>query len=269
MRTGLLLALLAAPLALLFLGAWVSLAAASRRRLRAVRRLAAELGGQVRAAGPNAILEWERRGLKHRLRLRGRRVDLRVAAPRSILAWVRIGEREGAETLHWLAPAQNPFRHIGVGHEAGFDPGELLSERVRTNIDLIDRLDFSRGVKVEIRSGEIVVSKPARLAGESSLRFFVNLSLPVVDQALAACVVGGMEILEEARTAAGVCPVCGCALERGLVRCAKCGAPHHLDCWTYLGKCSTYACGGRKPTVHRPESGVRSPESSGGEGAAR
>jgi hypothetical protein len=249
MRTGLLVALIAAPLGLLVAGAWLSVHLGLRRRLRAVRRLAAELGGIVRTAGPNAILEWERRGLQHRLRVRSRRVDLRVAVPRSILAWVRVGPREGAQTLHWLDRDRNPFRHLEVGHEEGFDPARFLTERVRKNVGLIDLLDFSRGVQVEIRSGEVVVSKRSPLSVETSLRFFVNLALPIVDHALSACVVGGMEIFDEGSPADGACPVCGFSLERGRVRCSKCGTPHHLDCWRYVGKCSTYACGER---VARP-----------------
>ena len=40
------------------------------------------------------------------------------------------------------------------------------------------------------------------------------------------------------------CPVCGSPLSRGrLVRCAKCRAAHHADCWQFNGLCATFACG--------------------------
>lgn len=40
------------------------------------------------------------------------------------------------------------------------------------------------------------------------------------------------------------CQVCGERLgDRDLVGCSRCATLHHLDCWLYLGRCSTYACG--------------------------
>jgi len=45
--------------------------------------------------------------------------------------------------------------------------------------------------------------------------------------------------------ARGDCPVCGAALEGELVRCSACATPHHADCWSYVGVCSTFGCGSR------------------------
>jgi len=43
------------------------------------------------------------------------------------------------------------------------------------------------------------------------------------------------------------CPVCGTPLSRGsIVRCTKCRAAHHADCWQFNGLCATFACGGRE-----------------------
>lgn len=40
------------------------------------------------------------------------------------------------------------------------------------------------------------------------------------------------------------CLICGTALARGrTVRCARCATPHHEECWTFNGRCSTFACG--------------------------
>lgn len=45
------------------------------------------------------------------------------------------------------------------------------------------------------------------------------------------------------------CPVCGTPLSRGsIVRCSKCRAAHHADCWQFNGLCATFACGGREMT---------------------
>ena len=42
--------------------------------------------------------------------------------------------------------------------------------------------------------------------------------------------------------AGGECQVCGSAMEERVVLCAKCRTPHHEECWTYNGSCSTYGC---------------------------
>jgi hypothetical protein len=39
------------------------------------------------------------------------------------------------------------------------------------------------------------------------------------------------------------CGVCGEAVTANLVRCRRCEAPHHRDCWDFVGGCSIYGCG--------------------------
>jgi Prokaryotic RING finger family 1 len=39
-----------------------------------------------------------------------------------------------------------------------------------------------------------------------------------------------------------ICGVCGQAIESDLVRCRRCRAAHHRECWEFNGKCSTYGC---------------------------
>jgi hypothetical protein len=50
-----------------------------------------------------------------------------------------------------------------------------------------------------------------------------------------------------------LCPVCSSAIETDLVSCLKCDAPHHEDCWDYVGCCATFGCGGTNHT----KTGVR------------
>lgn len=38
------------------------------------------------------------------------------------------------------------------------------------------------------------------------------------------------------------CPVCGVPLAGPVMRCPRCEAPHHPDCWAYHGGCATYGC---------------------------
>lgn len=42
--------------------------------------------------------------------------------------------------------------------------------------------------------------------------------------------------------AGGECQVCGSPMEEAVVLCARCRTPHHEECWTYNGVCSTYGC---------------------------
>ena len=44
----------------------------------------------------------------------------------------------------------------------------------------------------------------------------------------------------------GKCPVCGSALGAEVVHCELCRTPHHAQCWEYWGRCSTYACTGKR-----------------------
>lgn len=46
----------------------------------------------------------------------------------------------------------------------------------------------------------------------------------------------------------GLCPVCAVGMTEDVVLCDKCRTPHHLECWTYVGRCSTYACNGKSFT---------------------
>lgn len=43
-----------------------------------------------------------------------------------------------------------------------------------------------------------------------------------------------------------LCPVCTAALTGPFVRCRDCKTPHHRDCWTYFGRCSTFGCRGKE-----------------------
>jgi len=36
--------------------------------------------------------------------------------------------------------------------------------------------------------------------------------------------------------------VCGEKMESRVIFCAKCRTPHHEECWSYVGQCSTFGC---------------------------
>lgn len=52
----------------------------------------------------------------------------------------------------------------------------------------------------------------------------------------------GIEFGETAEEMDGRCPICTTALSEPLIRCRRCSAPHHRECWDYLGRCAVYAC---------------------------
>jgi hypothetical protein len=41
---------------------------------------------------------------------------------------------------------------------------------------------------------------------------------------------------------AGECQVCSETMDSRVVYCGKCRTPHHEECWSYVGQCSTYGC---------------------------
>ena len=56
----------------------------------------------------------------------------------------------------------------------------------------------------------------------------------------------GVELGEVKASRRAVCLVCGTGMDDVVVRCELCRTPHHRECWTYMGRCSTYACKGKR-----------------------
>ncbi len=71
--------------------------------------------------------------------------------------------------------------------------------------------------------------------------------VPVTAKAVAAAVTEVLATPPRATRAtegAGLCPVCQTKVLAGeeLIRCPRCNAPYHSDCWQYNGGCGVYAC---------------------------
>jgi hypothetical protein len=55
----------------------------------------------------------------------------------------------------------------------------------------------------------------------------------------------GVKVLGEVAVADhGRCPVCCQSVATSEVSCRLCRAPHHADCWAYLGRCAIFGCRG-------------------------
>jgi len=94
--------------------------------------------------------------------------------------------------------------------------------------------DFTLTVQKEllrIHVGEVVRDVPVILALEKTASDFVGF---LTDEAVPALQ------FEECLT--GRCPICTTVLREPLVRCRRCRAQHHQECWDYAGRCATYGC---------------------------
>jgi hypothetical protein len=242
MSLGYQVGLLLMPLAGVVLIAIVLGVLGSRRRSREARALAGEWGGTLIREGNFWKIGFERNGIPHELRLLPSCVQLSACPTSGALQPLEIG----AET----DPASPPEglrlpRGMGVRSRGEVDLKALLTDRVVKNLDLLWRLDFVPLASVVVTDQRATVDKPSALAEDGKLGFFLNLAFPVLDQVLKVCSLEGVRFMDEVPAGSGSCQVCGCGLERGVVRCRECGTPHHLDCWNYTGRCSTYACGSR------------------------
>jgi len=94
--------------------------------------------------------------------------------------------------------------------------------------------DFSLTVRHDLLSihlGEVVQDAPVIQALQKTAAEFVGYLLD-----------GPVEAMEFQEVLTGRCPICTTTLREPLVRCRRCRAPHHRECWDYAGRCATYGC---------------------------
>ncbi len=174
--------------------------------------------------------QWARQGVGFLLKCGPSRCSLRAAAPDDIVL--------DPLRLRWDWDGRE--LEIQVSEPAGGVVNDLL----RKNLERISRLTPAAGGVVEVRMRDVVVRRSAGLPDERQMPVFANLATGLALRFLRTCRLRGVEILEAGATGEGACPVCGDSLHGESVRCAKCQAPHHRDCWDYVGFCATFACGG-------------------------
>ena len=133
------------------------------------------------------------------------------------------------------------------------EPGikSLLNGQVQSAIFQLS--GYVRGMHVRMGSQSLTVTCTGLLSDFGRLVAFVKLSGELCDAAVAAQG-HGIEFLDGGPTMAMTmreatdarCMVCGEALQSQVVYCRSCKTPHHRDCWSYGGGCSTYGCGEKK-----------------------
>jgi hypothetical protein len=115
----------------------------------------------------------------------------------------------------------------------------------------IDRLSDLGAPTIDLNFHALILRARQNLADVYGVMTLVETageilgSLALLPQVSAAAV-EGVQIEEVRNSKSGECPVCGTFMERDQVRCELCRTPHHSECWQYMGRCSTYACAGKR-----------------------
>lgn len=248
--------------------AFFSLAAAAIllslfRRRRNVRKsfaaVASHFGGRFEPGEtPRAVFFHEQRPATLRLGKRpllGRRpLVLSLAWPDEFLV-LAVAPRRRSRAMDRLfsrtalSSGNGRFDRLYQARGAPREKAEiLLSAAVQTCIDQLRYLYDTNDVELNIGGGEFLVTKRGLSRMPSSIIRFVELATELYDQAMLLHTSGltflagsDADACRDAR-----CRVCGEGFDGPVVLCRECGAPHHKDCWRYLGRCTVYGCSGRK-----------------------
>ena len=153
--------------------------------------------------------------------------------------------------------AMKGIEDIQVG-DAEFDPKyiiksdapkvaqEFFTPPVKDAINEIRYTGERDYILISINRERMMVRKAPLLDSVDTLRPFIDACMVLYDRSdeLSQRALGiELEIGESDEPP--VCQVCGSPIAPGRDRvyCRRCRTPHHLDCWEFNQKCSTYACG--------------------------
>jgi len=258
--------------ALAAVGSW-----AVGARYRAFRRLAARYGGRCEARGmSNApIVSFQHDGDLIRVGLAppgpggstapATRIIVRFrrAVPlRLELAPVERGLPRGARK------GTNPVRLGDREFDGGFVvqandvemARDVLSPAARWAIQSLQRLVHPGGLYVTVSPERLLTQIDRGLSENAEALFEAVAETLALREALLAGVAKrfaeGVTLLDASAddepVGPSICKVCGEPIDGGPVAvCETCGAPHHRECWEYVGRCSIYGCDGKvaKPRV--------------------
>ena len=106
-------------------------------------------------------------------------------------------------------------------------------------------LRFDRRLRIDLSREQLRVSVPESLQLEKDLHLLAQTAVEFVGFLMELEVSGGLWV-EDLRIGKGRCPVFGSEMREHLVSCSRCRMPHHEECWSYTGICSTYGCRERR-----------------------
>ena len=116
-----------------------------------------------------------------------------------------------------------------------------LENRARA-MEAVRRLGIYPGFSLEFEIRSLQIRFNGTLDEEVFARAVKRSAEDLVAIVLGPPLATGIEWGESAERAAGLCPICTTVLKEPVVRCPRCRAPHHRECWDYLGRCAVYGC---------------------------
>lgn len=132
---------------------------------------------------------------------------------------------------------------------------DFLTPSVRWSIQNLQRLVHPGGLSMAVSPERMLVQIDRNLSEDQDALFSAVADALSIHEGLRHGVRGriseGVAVLEGDGVAGPeegppICKVCGEAVVDGpIIVCSKCGAPHHGDCWEFVGWCSIYGCGGK------------------------
>ncbi|WP_165243869.1 RING finger protein [Paludisphaera soli] len=139
---------------------------------------------------------------------------------------------------------------------------DFLSPATRWSLEGLQRLVPPGGLALAVSPERLLIQLDRDLSDEADSLFAAVSETLTIHQALREGVrkrvSEGVTLIEgdglpDAVEGPPVCKVCGELADAGaIVVCVKCGAPHHRDCWEFVGWCSIYGCGGKIGRPHAP-----------------
>ena len=150
--------------------------------------------------------------------------------------WERRSRHAVRELGYWLRAS-----HVSWGRR-------LIDGGVASRLQQINALQGGRRSTLQISDGRLSLTLRVPVGAGDRLRQLVDISLELVDQA-GLQERGEIQVVTPERDpeeGASHCPVCSGALVKRVVYCLACGAPHHRDCWRYVGRCSMFGCSGTR-----------------------
>lgn len=122
---------------------------------------------------------------------------------------------------------------------------KLITDGVCLTLDWFWNQPAPAETTISVSPGWFVARKVWKSPRGADLETFVEQACALADQFNLAAAVGvefvasqHPQLLEEAS-----CGVCGENLTSEIALCRRCHTPHHVDCWQFAGRCSTYGCG--------------------------
>lgn len=97
--------------------------------------------------------------------------------------------------------------------------------------------------KIDLSRETFVLFVPISIWRDACLLNLVAAASELVDRIREVGSSTALSHVRMERREGGECQVCGTEIRDGSVSCARCGTPHHKECWLYLERCSTFGCG--------------------------